>query len=249
MTSGAAAGTGLLSLVIPAYNETACLARNVATILAHVDEAGLSAELLIVDDGSTDDTRAVAEGLAAGDARVRTLANPENAGKGSAVRQGMLAAGGDPVVFLDADLSTPIATLQPMLAAFAAGADVVVGSRRVAAAQIAVHQPWLREFLGRGFTWLTRLWLRVPLADFTCGFKGFRAHAVRPIFERQQLDDWSFDAEICYLARRFGYSIAQVPVVWSNDPESKVRVGAALFRSVLGLWRIRWWGLTGRYRP
>lgn len=239
--------SALLSLVIPAYNEAACLERHVRVVLDHMDAAGRTVEVLVVDDGSADETQAIAERLAAADPRVRALANPANEGKGGAVRRGMLAARGDPVIFFDADLSTPIQTVDPMLAAFDAGADVVVGSRRVAGARIVVHQPWLRETLGRGFTWLTRTWLGVPLVDFTCGFKGFRGPTVRPIFERQRLTDWSFDAEICYLARRLGYRISEVPVVWTNDPDSKVQVGSALSRSLLGLWRIRWWDWRGRY--
>lgn len=237
----------LVSLVIPAYNEAGCLEHNVRAVLAFCTESGLAAEVLVVDDGSTDQTGAVARSLAQSDERVRALANPANLGKGAAVRRGMLAATGDPVVFLDADLSTPIEVLPGLLEAFAGGSDVVIGSRRVADAQIDEHQPWLRESLGRGFTWLTRTWLGLPLADFTCGFKGFRAYAVRPILERQRLNDWSFDAELCFLATRLGYSIEQIPVTWRNDPNSKVRVGSAMLGALAGLWRIRWWGWSGRY--
>lgn len=236
-----------LSLIVPAYNEAACLERNVRAILAHATTLVPRVEVLVVDDGSRDETRAIADRLAAEDGRIRPLANPRNEGKGSAVRRGMLAARGDVAVFLDADLSAPITTLEPMLDAFAAGADVVVGSRRIPGAEIAVHQPQLRELLGRGFTWLTRTWLGVPLADFTCGFKGFRAGTVAGIFERQRLNDWSFDAEVCFLAARQGYRIVQVPVVWTDDPETTVRVGSAMVGALLGLWRIRWWHVTGVY--
>lgn len=239
---------GLLSLVIPAYNEAACLEENLRTVLDYCDAKGWAVELLVVDDGSTDGTAAIVQRIADVDGRVRPLANPRNQGKGAAVRRGMLAATGDPVAFFDADLSVDVTGLPGLLQALADGADVAIGSRRVAEAEIATHQPWLRETLGRGFTWLSRVWLGVPLADFTCGFKGFRAHAVRPLMERQRLDDWSFDAELCFLATRLHLRIRQVPVVWHDMPNSKVRVGNALWSAILGLWRIRWWAVTGSYR-
>lgn len=237
----------LVSLVLPAYNEHACLEANSHAILAFCDAQHLAAELLIVDDGSADDTRAIAEQLAESDRRVQALANPVNQGKGAAVRRGMLAATGRFVVFLDADLSTPIHSLPGVLEALEQGADVAIGSRRVPGAQIAVHQPWLRETMGRVFTALTRWWLRTNIADFTCGFKGFRHEAVQPIFERQQLDDWSFDAEVLFIANRLGLRIAQVPVTWRDDRDTKVRVLSATLRSLAGLWRIRRRASAGLY--
>lgn len=246
----AAASPPQVSLVVPAFNEAGCLEQNVTHMLEFCRHEGIRADVLIVDDGSTDATRRIAERLAREDARIHALANPTNMGKGAAVRRGMRAATGAVVLFLDADLSTPMNALPHALAAIENGADVVIGSRRVPGAQISQHQPWLRETLGRGFTAITRFWLGVPVADFTCGFKAFRADCVLPIFERQRLNDWSFDAELCFLATRLGFRLEQVPVVWTDDADSKVRVGGAIVSSLLGLWRIRWRALIGAYdRP
>lgn len=244
-----AAGEGVsLSIVIPAYNESPRLARTFPHIIDYLNGLGCTYEVIVVDDGSTDGTgRAVTE-LAAGNPSVKVISHEANYGKGRAVRTGMLAASGDYVIFADADLSTPIETVGPFLAHLSNGCDVVIGNRRMTESRLEIRQPRLREFLGSVFTRLTRLALRSKVTDQTCGFKGFTRRATREIFPRQTLSDWAFDAEILHIADRLGMSVYQQPVVWRDDAASKVKVARACVRSLSGLVRIWYNGVTGKYR-
>ena len=209
---------------------------------------GLSYEIIIVDDGSADGTSDAVRAMADGDERVRIIRHERNAGKGRAVRTGMLAARGDYVVFTDADLSVPIETLGPFLTRLADGSDVVIGNRRMKESRLEVRQPQVREFLGRIFTRLTRFILRSDVTDQTCGFKGFTRRAAGEVFPRQRMDDWAFDAEILHIADRRGFKVDQVPVTWRDDAASKVKVVRACMRSLKSLLAIRLNGLMGRYR-
>jgi glycosyltransferase involved in cell wall biosynthesis len=244
----------VLSVVIPVFNEEARLRETLATVGRHLAQLDATRrlggfEIVVSDDGSRDRSVAIAEESAREVPLVLVRAD-RNRGKGAAVRRGMLAAKGDPVLFTDADLSTPLETTAPFLDALAGGADVVIGTRKHAAATIVQPQPWHRVQLGLAYTRLTNRLLGLSFSDFTCGFKAFRAAAARAIFERQRLERWSFDAEILFLAHRLGFQVREIPVTWADRPDSRVRVGGAVVKSFLELLEIRRRAARGDYeRP
>jgi glycosyltransferase involved in cell wall biosynthesis len=238
--------TPTLSLVVPVFNEAQRLEATLPRFVAWLRDAPFTSELVVVDDGSVDGTADLAaQLLPAGMGRV--LREPHR-GKGGAVRAGMLAAEGHYRLFMDVDLATPLEFVTPCLSRLQGGGDVVIGSRRVAAATIEQHQAPLREFLGRGFSLLSRTISGVHVSDFTCGFKGFSAEAATAIFSRLRVVNWSFDTELLFLATRLGFGIDELPVRWRDDARTKVRIGRDIVGSLSGLLAIRVNHLTGRYR-
>lgn len=221
-----------LSVVVPAFNEARGLEEHLKQISAYLAGRAESFEILCVDDGSRDGSGEI---LARLEPEVRGLHHAKNRGKGAAVRSGALEARGERIVFLDADLSTELACLEPLLAALDAGADVALGSRRVPGATIARHQPPAREFMGRVFSRLARVLIAPEVLDFTCGFKGFRREAAQAIFSRARVNRWAFDAEVVAIARSRGLKLVQVPVRWRHCGPSKVRVFGAAAGSLLAL--------------
>lgn len=238
-----------LSIVIPAWNEAKRIGPSLARSVAVLKRLEPSHEILVVDDGSSDGTLNVARAAAADAACFRGLVNETNLGKGGAVRRGMLEAAGDYVLFCDADESTPMAALEDFLPHARAGRAVIIGTRKNAEARIERHQSWLRESLGKGFTWLAQRLAGVRVTDFTCGFKLFRRDAAREIFERQTLSDWSFDAEILFLAAHLGHEIVEVPVTWTNDEDTRVSLLKDGLHSFAGLLAIRRRRRAGAYGP
>jgi dolichyl-phosphate beta-glucosyltransferase len=229
-----------LSVVIPAYNEAGTIAATVRTVAGYLQLQPYSSELLVVDDGSSDGTGRLLASLAPGSGLIRVITHAHNQGKGAAVRTGMLAARGRQVFFMDADLSVPIDQLAGALAALESGdASIVIGSRRAAGARIERRQPRLREYLGYGFTWLSRLLIWPEIVDFTCGFKGFRRDDAQALFSALVCTDWAFDAEVLYLARRTGRRVQQYPVRWSHQKDSRVRFPRDIYRTLAALLRIR----------
>src|ERR1043166_4459630 len=219
-----------LSLVIPAFNEDRRIGQSLERILSFFRAQSYPFEIIVVDDGSTDRTVEVVRGFAASDPQLRVEPQPQNRGKGEAIRRGMLLAGGKYLFFSDADLSVPIEAVPDFLSRLEAGDDVAFASPRIGGGVIEVHQPIHRELMGKVFTGLSNLILGLKLKDFTCGFKAFRRDAARELFSRQRLGGWSFDSEILYLAKSKGYRIAEVPVVWRNDEATKVRLGRDVVR-------------------
>ena len=213
-----------LSIVIPAYNEAARLPPSLEKILTYVEGQSRRVDLIVVDDGSRDGT-AERVRQAIGDRMPLTiLVNQPNRGKGYSVRRGMLQAEADCVLFTDADLSTPIEDAERLIEAIEGGADIAVGSRGLAESQVEVHQPWWRERAGKLFGFLVRTLATSGLRDTQCGFKCFRRAAAQAVFPRQTLDGWAFDVELIIIARSLGLGIAEVPVHWVNDPNSKVHM-------------------------
>jgi hypothetical protein len=149
---------------------------------------------------------------------------------------------------MDADLSTPLEETHAFLAALDAGADVVIGNRRSPGSRIERHQPWLRETLGKGFTKLTQAFLAPGVEDFTCGFKGFRRDASQQVFQRTTQVGWAFDAEVVVIAHELGLRLAQLPVTWQHEDDTKVRLLQAVAGSAVELVRIFWNKVRGRYR-
>jgi glycosyltransferase involved in cell wall biosynthesis len=236
-----------LSLIFPAYNEAESLPAAVAAALSYVRERGLAAEVLVVDDGSRDGTAAIARDLAAEEPLVRLLSHSPNQGKGYAVKQGMLAAQGQYRVFLDVDLATPVGELDRLLAALEGGAEVAIGTRYVPAARIETPQRLPRRFMGAVFRVLARAILGLPVSDFTCGFKGFRAAAAERLFGRLSEFGWAFDAELLMLAARAGWEPVEVPVQWRDVRGSTVAPLTAAIESWRALWRIRANDRRGQY--
>jgi len=237
-----------LSLIIPAFNEEARIQKNLGWILNFLKSQSYSSEIIIVDDGSQDRTVEVVRQIAQGNSQLRILRNNENLGKGGAVQVGMREAKGRYLFFFDADLSVPIETLPAFLAELENHCDVAIGTRQKAGARIEVHQPFYRELMGKTYTRLSNWILNLGVSDFTCGFKGFRGDVARDLFSRQRLKNWSFDAEILYLARLKGYRIQEIPVTWRDDRGSKVRLWRDVISSFFGLVQIRLYHLSGRYQ-
>lgn len=247
-----------LSLVIPAYNEGARIGRTIGTVLDYLRAQPYSWEVLVVDDGSADDTLAAARRAAAeaGDPRLRVLANPHR-GKAYAVRSGVLAARGKVVGFTDADLATPIDTLTAVIPCFADGCDVVIGSREDRGA-VRRDEPLHRHLMGRAFNLLVQLLALPGIQDSQCGFKLLRGAVAQELFAASLLygeDEaapvgpavTAFDVELLFLARRRGYRIASVPVVWQYGSESKVSPLRDSARNLRDVILVRANALLGRY--
>lgn len=231
-----------LSIIVPVYNERRRLDRGLRALLAYLETAPQATELLVVDDGSTDGTADRAAELLGERPLVRLLRLAPNRGKGFAVKTGMLQATGRVRLFSDIDLSVPIETAGEFHRLCEAGADVVIGTRRTEASAVTVPQPRYREWLGTVFRRLTRRLITPGLSDITCGFKAFRAAAAERVFGPSVIARWSFDAEVLFLAQRYGLAIREVPVTWRNDPHTKVRLLVDLPRTMmeLGRLRLRW---------
>ena len=232
-----------ISIIIPAFNEEKRLPATLIAVLDYLHRSQWEfAEVVVVDDGSRDHTADVA-----GRAGVRVIANPGNYGKGYTVRHGMLEAQGEWSLFSDADLSTPIEELDRLWTiAQRENAQVVIGSRAVDRSFIGVHQPFLRDRIGRLFNLLMRLITGLPFRDTQCGFKLFERQAARAIFSRQRLDGFGFDVEVLYIARRLGFKCLEVPVRWNDVAGTKVSFwrGVAAF---LDPFKVRWHSITSKY--
>ena len=236
-----------LSIVIPAYNEEKRLPPTLAAVVAWIGEQDFPCEVVVVDDGSRDRTADAARAALAG-VDHRVLLHATNMGKGAGLATGMTAARGEIVLMTDADLSTPIEEVGRFLEAHAQGVPVVIGTRKSAGASVLRRQSPVRERMGRVFTLLSNVLVCPGITDFTCGFKSFRADACAEIFSRLRERGWAYDTEVLYLARRLGHEVREIPVRWTNDPSTRVRLVRDAIGSFAGLVRIRWRALAGRYR-
>jgi dolichyl-phosphate beta-glucosyltransferase len=226
-------------MVIPAYDEAGRILPTLLSVTLYLRELGRPFEIVIVDDGSRDDTIGVVERFAAQHPEVRVLALGRNRGKGAAVREGMRAAHGAWLLANDADGATPVGEIDRLLVAADAGIPIAIGSRALPAPGVRIERSAARFVIGRAFAGFVR-WLALPgIADSQCGFKLFRRDAADAVFSRQQLDRFGFDVEILFLAHRLGFPIAEVAVNWNNVAGSKVGLlsGANGFLDVL---RVRW---------
>ena len=233
-----------LSLIVPAYNEGKVLKKNLLKVIDYLQDKKYSWEIVVVDDGSSDNTFSIADSLSKKGVKAYKLS--ANQGKGGALKEGFDKASGDYLIFMDADLSVPLKNIDLFLKSLKKY-DVVIGSRRVKGANIVVHQPVIRESMGKVFTILTKLVTGTNLADYTCGFKGFKKESGKKIFENSLVKRWSYDAEIMFLAHKYGYGINQIPVEWFNRIDSRVRLSDAVVTSFLDLIKIRVYDLLGKY--
>jgi dolichyl-phosphate beta-glucosyltransferase len=235
-----------LSIILPAHNEQARLPDSLTRILAFVATESPRAEVIVVENGSTDQTAEVAEAFARKHPNLRLLRDSRR-GKGLAVRQGILAATGQWRFICDVDLSMPIEQL-PRFLPPAVDAPVAIASREAPGA-VRYGEPAHRHWVGRGFNLLVRL-LAVPdLHDTQCGFKCFRADAAEELFRLQVLDGWTFDVEVLFLAQRRGYRVVEIPIPWYYAPGSRVRLARDSLAMLTDLLRIRWHAARGRYGP
>ena len=235
-----------ISIIVPSYNEERRLPETLERIAAYVHAPGREVEILVVDDGSTDGTAAIAESFKGKFGALRVLSNGVNRGKGYSVRHGMLEARGRVVLFTDADLSAPIEEADKLFAAMETY-DVAIGSRALDRGLISVHQSKFREFAGVIFNTIVRLCLRLPFVDTQCGFKAFRREPCRIIFEQQRIERFGFDPELLYLARRHGLRAVEIPVRWGHSPATKVSMLRDSLQMFLDVFVIRWNAIAGRY--
>jgi dolichyl-phosphate beta-glucosyltransferase len=226
-----------LSVVVPAYDEEERIGPSLAAIGSYLGSKPFSSEVIVVDDGSGDRTAEVAAAARGIPSRVIRL--ERNRGKGRAVREGVLAAAGEVILFSDADLSTPITELDKFLPRLERGDDVVIGSRALADSVIEVRQSRPRETMGKAFNLLVRILVLRGFRDTQCGFKAFRRAAAMDLFSRLRTTGFAFDVEILMLARRLGCRVAEVPVVWRNSPSSRVRLVRSSWRMLRELLKIR----------
>ncbi len=235
------------SVVIPAYNESKRIPATLQAVADCVRARGWSAEIIVVDDGSRDSTADVVRAFAARHSEVRLIQNPGNRGKGFSVRNGVLRALGEIVMFTDADLSAPIEEAEGLFAAISAGADIAIGSRWLERTRQTIRQPLYRQFFGRCFNAVTRLVMGLPFADTQCGFKAFTRAAAQTVFQLQTIDRWGFDPEILFIALKRGFRIEEVPVSWAHDERSRISYLKDGMRMLEDIAVVRWNALLGRY--
>jgi len=224
-----------LSVVIPAYNEVARLGNSLRAVMDYLRQKSLGGELIVVDDGSSDQTAELAREVfkESGNLRTSVISYKSNLGKGRAVRLGLLAARGDVALFSDADLSTPITEAPKLVEPILNGQyDVTFGSRALDRRLIGVHQSWRREQGGRVFNLVVRVATGMPFWDTQCGFKAFRISVCRPLIEAATVDRFGFDVELLYLAFRAGLNLKEVPVRWDHNEGSKVALFSDSFKMV-----------------
>jgi dolichyl-phosphate beta-glucosyltransferase len=231
-----AAANPELSIVIPCYNEEKRLPHTIEQIERYLAGKGISHELILVDDGSSDGTRKIMEGAASRNSSVRLEALPQNRGKGRALAEGVAAARGAEILVTDADLSTPIDELDKLRAELGKGAGVAIASRALKGSRVEVSQPIYRVVMGKAFNLLVQAVLLPGIWDTQCGFKLFRADVAHDVFARLTTDGFGYDPEVLYRAKQRGVRIAEVPVVWRNSAPTKVspiKSSLDMFRHVL----------------
>jgi glycosyltransferase involved in cell wall biosynthesis len=235
------------SIVIPAYNEAKRLGSTLERVLNYVTSQQWDAEVIVVNDGSRDATPELVREAAERCRFLRLIENPGNRGKGYSVRNGMLNATGELLLFSDADLSSPIEEASKLFTAIQNGADIAIGSRWIRPETQTKRQSPLRQVYGRAFNIALRILLGLKQKDTQCGFKAFTRNAALKIFPLQHIERWGFDPEILFLARRFAFRVDEVPVAWADVGGTRIsplRDGLRMIGEVL---RIRWSAISGRY--
>ncbi len=235
------------SIVIPAFNEGARILGTLRAVVDCVRERAWQAEVIVVNDGSRDDTADYVKTFAADAPEVRMIENLANRGKGYSVRNGLLQAFGEVVMFTDADLSAPIEEAERLFAALAEGADIAIGSRWLETARQTHRQPLYRQFFGRCFNAVTRAVMGLRFADTQCGFKAFTRSAAQTVFQLQTIEGWGFDPEILFIALKHGYRVVEVPVSWAHDERTRISYLKDGIKMLEEIAIIRWNAILGRY--
>ncbi|MFQ5620446.1 MAG: dolichyl-phosphate beta-glucosyltransferase [Candidatus Nanoarchaeia archaeon] len=232
----------MISIVIPVYNEEVRVVEGITAKLEYAKKGDF--EIIVVDDGSTDNTKKIVQEQFP---NVKLMGYEHNKGKGNAVKMGMLAAKGDLVLFTDLDLSTPMEELDkflPYLKEF----DIVIGSRAMKESKVEKHQDFYREFAGKTFNKIVRIFAVRGIKDTQCGFKLFTRKAAQDIFPRVTIEAWGFDIEALMIARLLGYKIKELPVKWVDDDRTKLNLVKASIRMFFDIFQVRWNTILGKYR-
>ncbi len=238
-----------ISVVIPAYNESERLPTTLLSVQNYFDQKNISREILVVDDGSQDRTTQTVLNMQNQITGLSVITNQKNSGKGYSVRRGMLAATGEIVLMMDSDQSSPIEELDKLLPPIRDNqCDIAIGSRALKASKIEKHQPIYREPLGYIYNDIIQILLFKGIEDTQCGFKLFRRQVIEDIFSRaNRVDGFAFDVEVLFVARKLGIRIAEIPIRWLNDPESKVKIIRHGSQMIIDLFRIRLNAWRGYY--
>ena len=230
-----------LSIVIPAYNEQYKIIHTLTSIVYYLKKNDIAAEIIIVDDGSSDNTFALTKDFSKQHHCIKIVRNDRNKGKGAAVRRGMLTAKGEYILFTDADNSTSIQELKKLLSYVASGQfDIAIGSRALKESEIETRQPWFRETLGKTFNLLVRLLVYQDFKDTQCGFKCFSHKSAQEIFRQQKFNGFSFDVEILAIAKLRSYSIKEVPIVWADSSPSRVNPFTDALQMFMDIFRLKY---------
>jgi glycosyltransferase involved in cell wall biosynthesis len=239
--------THTVTIVIPAYNEAKRINRAFSALGSFRAPKGIKIEeVIFVNDGSTDKTLKLLKSFQSKYPQ-RVISYPKNMGKGFAVRKGMLASKSEFTLFTDADISTPLSEIEKFLPFMNAGLDVIVGTRKNGHSTVTVHQSWLRENMGKVFTYISRKMLGVNVTDFTCGFKMFKKEAKLAVFKRAQINKWGYDSEILFLAHKLGFNMIEKAVLWANQKNTKVNLIKDSFVSFKELVLVRFNYFSGKY--
>ncbi|NCC50011.1 MAG: glycosyltransferase family 2 protein [Spartobacteria bacterium] len=236
-----------ISIVIPAYNEGSRIGNALAPTIDFLKEQSYTSEIIVVSDGSRDDTCQVSQSYSNRFSALRVLEYFPNRGKGYAVRHGMLNAKGQVCLFMDADYAVPISHVEKALVLLHSGYDLVIGSRGAEGARVDNKQSKLRQWASRLYTVIQNRWIGVSFMDTQCGFKAYKREAAQLLFSRQKLSSVIFDGELLFLAQRAGMRIGEFPVEWTHDPNSRITYN--FWRSLmifLELFKIRWLHRFGR---
>ena len=237
-----------LTIIIPSYNESATIGSTLKEISDYLGKKSITCEVIVVDDGSSDDTSASAKRSDSLFGNFRIIRNDPNGGKGFSVRRAMLEANGDYALFMDADNSTSIYEFDKFLPYLKEGYDVVIASRRLKESNVEEPQPLLRAKMGQFYIFLSKIILGLNVSDFNCGFKAYNTRSTRCIFELQRIDDWSFDAELLFLANKYKLKLKEVPVRWVHKSGSKVRPIRDAVLSFISVLKIRFNDLNHLYK-
>jgi dolichyl-phosphate beta-glucosyltransferase len=213
----------ILSVIVPAFNEEEHISHTLIEIAAYLKAKDFGSELIVIDDGSIDNTAQLASSALQNMADFKLIRYKDNRGKGYAVKKGMFEARGKYALFMDADNSTSITEFDKFLPYLSEGYDIVIASRRLKDSKVEEAQPFLRAKMGQFYIFLSRIILGLRLSDFNCGFKVYNTRSTSRLFELQSMDDWSFDVELLFLATKFNLKIKEIPVRWVHKSGSKVR--------------------------
>lgn len=231
---------------MPVFNEQERMPKNLDRIILYLKKKRITYEIIVVDDGSYDHTLHVLDTYKKKHSNVIVKRHAINKGKGAAVKTGMLQAGGDLVLMTDCDLSTPIEEIEALLP-YMSQYDIVIGSRRLGVNKIEKKPARYRTFLGSIYYEFLRLMLLPGIKDTNCGFKLFSKKVIADIFTKQKINGWGYDAETLFLAKKKGYSIKEIPVIWTHYSGSKVRVFYAVLQTIFEVFLIKFYDITGKY--
>ncbi|MDP8265778.1 MAG: glycosyltransferase family 2 protein [Candidatus Aceula meridiana] len=236
-----------LSVIIPAYNEQDLIQETITQIDTFLSQNFADYEIIIVDDGSQDETYKRCAALLENFPRLKLLKNEENRGKGFSIKKGVLEASSDLIMFSDADLSTPIEEILSFLPCLEQEFSIAIGSRAISGANIIKHQPFLRELMGKIFNLFVKIFVFTGISDTQCGFKCFKANIAKELFRLQRIERFCFDVETLYLARKKGYKIKELPIRWINRENSRVHIILSPIQMFLNILTIRINDLKGLY--